>query len=301
MQARALIPALRRHIPGQPAIIIENMPGAAGMKAVNHTYAMAKPDGLTVTAVGAGLIPGPILGLAGARYDLDKLLYLGSTDSADPYVFVSRKDAGFDSLEKLRSASGIRIGAQTVGHLIYVSGRLFTYILGLKDPRFVVGYGGPDLDIALRNGEVDARSTNAATVVRRTDDALEKMVNVHATITIPKGKFHPRFANVPELDSFAKNERERQLINLYRAFLYPKWPYILPPGTPAEIVNILRGAMTKALRDPEFHNEFKKLMGSEAAPLTGEEVETAIRDIPRDPEIISLYKKLAEHGPIPDR
>jgi tripartite-type tricarboxylate transporter receptor subunit TctC len=302
MQARALIPALRRHIPGQPSIIIENMPGAAGMKAVNHTYAMSKPDGLMVTAVGAGLIPGPILGLAGARYDLDKLIYLGSTDSADPYIFVSRKEAGFDTLEKLRSASGIRIGAQTVGHLIYVSGRLFAYIMGLKDPRLVVGYGGPDLDIALAKGEVDAVSKNAATAVRRAGDGLDRgLFNVHATITIPRGKFHPRFRNVPELDSFAKNERERQLIDLYRAFLYPKWPYILPPGTPTAIVDILRGAMAKAIRDAEFHNEFKRLMGSEAAPLTGEEVETAIRDLPRDPEIIALYKKLADHGPIPDR
>jgi hypothetical protein len=189
-----------------------------------------------------------------------------------------------------------------VGHLIYVSGRLFAHVLGMKDPKLVVGYSGPDLDLALDKGEVDAVSKNAATAVRRAGDELDRgLFNVHATITIPKGKFHPRFANIPELDTFAKKERERQLIDLFRAFLYPKWPYILPPGTPAEIVRVLRGAMAKAIRDPEFHGEFKKLMGSEAAPLTGEEVETAIRELPRDAGIISLYKKLADHGPIPER
>ncbi|MBI4488044.1 MAG: hypothetical protein HY694_03075, partial [Deltaproteobacteria bacterium] len=141
MQARALIPYLKKYIPGEPTIIIENMPGAAGMKAVNYIYSSAKPDGLRIAAVGAGLVAGPILDLAGAKYDLDKLIYLGSTESGDPYIFLSRKEAGLDSLEKLRAASGIRIGAQAVGHPIYVSGRLFAYLLGLKEPKLVVGYG----------------------------------------------------------------------------------------------------------------------------------------------------------------
>jgi tripartite-type tricarboxylate transporter receptor subunit TctC len=302
MQARALIPSLRKHIPGEPTIVIENMPGAAGMKAVNYIYSSAKPDGLKIAAVGSGLVSGPILGLAGARYDLDKLIYLGSTESGDPYIFLSRREAGWDTLEKLRAASGIRIGAQAVGHAIYVSGRIFAYLLGLKEPRMVVGFGGPELDLALLRGEVDARANSADTVVRRNREALEKgLFNVHATITIPKGKFHPRFADVPDLETFARNDSERRLISLYRAFLYPRWPYVLPPGTPREIVKTLRAAMAKAFKDPEFHREFKKLVGSEPSPLTGEEVEEAIRELPRDPEIIALYKKLADHGPLPPR
>ena len=140
MQARALIPYLKRYIPGQPTIVIENMPGAAGMKAVNHAYSVAKPDGLSITAVGAGLAAGAVLGLPGARYDIEKLIYLGSTESGDPYVFLSRKEAGLDSLEKLRAASGLRVGAQAVGHAVYISGRLFAYLLGLKDPKMVLGY-----------------------------------------------------------------------------------------------------------------------------------------------------------------
>ncbi len=302
MQARALIPFLKKNIPGHPNIVIENMPGAAGMKAVNHIYATAKPDGLSITAVGSGLASGPILGLPGARYDLHKLIYLGSTESGDPYIFLSRKDAGFDSLEKLRAASGIRIGAQTVGHAVYVSGRIFAYLLGLKEPRAVVGFGGLELDVALSRGEVDARANSADTVLRRNRQAFEKGdYNIHATLTIPKGNFHPRFANIPDVEQFAKNDGERQLVNLFRTFLYPRWPYVLPPATPADIVMILRTAMVKSFKDPEFHQEFKKLMGSEPSPLTGEEVETAIRELPRSPETVSLYKKLADHGPLPPR
>jgi tripartite-type tricarboxylate transporter receptor subunit TctC len=302
MQARALIPFLRKNIPGEPNIVIENMPGAAGMKAVNHIYSTAKPDGLTIASAGTPIIVGPILGTTGARYDLDKLIFLGSTESGDPYVFLSRREAGFDNLEKLRAASGVRIGAQTVGHSVYNSGRIFAHLLGLKEPRFVVGFGGPEIDIALQRGEIDARANSADTVATRSRDALEKgAVNIHATITIPRGKFHPRFANVPELDTFAKNNSERQLVQLFRSFLYLRWPYVLPPATPPELVKILRSATAKAFKDPEFPKEFRKLMGADPSPLTGEEMDRALKELPRDPATLALYKKMTEHGPLPAR
>ena len=302
LQARALIPFLKRHIPGDPTIIVENMPGAAGRKAVNHIYSSAKPDGLAIGAVGAGLVAGQILGLPGSQYDIDKLVYLGSTESGDPYVFVSRKEAGFDSLDKLRAATGLRIGAQAVGHPVFISGRMFAYLLGLKEPRMVVGYGGPEIDIALAKGEVDVRANGADTIFQRNRDDLNKAsLNFHASITIPKGKFPQGLPKAPELETFAKNDRERQLVELFRAFLYPRWPYIVPPGTPKEVVGILRGAMAKAFKDPDFHKEFKKLMTTDPTPLTGEEMETAIRELPRDPETVALYKKMAEHVPLPPR
>ena len=225
---------MKKYIPGNPTIVIENMPGAAGMKAVNHIYSTAKPDGLSISAVGSGLASGAILGLPGARYDIDKLIYLGSTEHGDPYVFLSRKGAGFDTLEKLRAASGVRVGAQTVGHAVYVSGRIFTYLLGLKDPKIVVGFGGPEMDMALVRGEIDARANSADTVVRRNADAFAKgEFVIHATLTIPKGQFHPRFTNVPDADSLAKNEKERQLISLFREFMYPRWPYVTAAGDAA--------------------------------------------------------------------
>ena len=302
LQARALIPFLKKHIPGQPTIIVENMPGAAGRKAVNHIYSTAKPDGLSIGAVGAGLVAGPILSLAGSQYDIDKLIYLGSTESGDPYVFVSRKEAGIDSLEKLRAATGLRIGAQAVGHPVFISGRMFAYLLGLKEPRMVVGYGGPEIDIALAKGEVDVRANGADTIFQRNRDGLDKaLLNFHAFITIPKGKFPQGLPKAPDLETFAKNDRERQMVELFRAFLYPRWPYIVPPTTPKEVVGILRGAMAKAFKDPDFHKEFKKLMTTDPTPLTGEEMETAIRELPRDPETVALYKKMAEHVPLPPR
>jgi tripartite-type tricarboxylate transporter receptor subunit TctC len=302
LQARALIPFLKKHIPGEPTIIIENMPGAAGRKAVNYIYSSAKADGLSIGAVGAGLVAGPILGLAGSQYDIDKLIYLGSTESGDPYVFVSRKETGFDSLEKLRERSGLRIGAQAVGHPVFISGRMFAYLLGLKEPRMVVGYGGPEIDLALAKGEVDVRANGADTIFQRSREGLDKAsLNFHAFITIPKGKFPQGLPKAPDLDTFAKNDGERKLIELFRAFLYPRWPYIVPPATSKEVVAILRGAMVKAFKDPEFHKEFKKLMTTDPTPLTGEEMQVAIRELPREPETVALYKKMAEDVPLPAR
>ena len=91
LQTRALLPYLKKYIPGEPTVIIEHKQGAAGRTAINYIYAGAKPDGLTIGAVGNVLVSGPVLGLAGSNYDLDKLIYLGSTESGSPTAFVTEK------------------------------------------------------------------------------------------------------------------------------------------------------------------------------------------------------------------
>lgn len=302
MRVRAVVPFLRKYIPGQPIIVSEYMPGGGGRKATNHIFRGARADGLTIGNVGSGLVANAILGQTGVQYDLNKLIYLGSPNSATQYVFVTRHEAGLNTLEKLRSATGVRIGAQTVGHDIYINGRLFAYLLGLKESRFVTGYSGPEVDLALMRGEIDARANIADTIVKRTPDWLEKgLIDLHAILEIPKGDKHPRFARLPELESFAKSEKEKRLLAMFRAFRLTGSPYILPPGTPKEKVEILQEAVRKAFRDPEFHKEFKKLTGDDPTPLMPEAHEKAIKELPRDPEIIELFKKLAGTDPLPPR
>ena len=297
-QARPLVTYLRKHIPGNPTIVMEFMGGAAGRQAANYLF-KAKPDGLTIGSAGGAMLPGPILGLPGSDYDIDKFIYLGSTEAGNPYIFFSRKEAGLDSLEKLRRASGIRIGAQSIGHSVYVTGRLFAYVLALKEPRFVVGFTDPELDIAMANGEVDARTTsNIDTLLRK--DIAEKL-HFHATIMNPKGTSDPRFPDLADLEAFTKSEKVRKVIDLFRAFQYPRWPIHLAPGTPKELVKILREAVAKSFKDPGFHQDFKKLMGREPTPVSGEEVEKAVRELPREAEVIAFYKMLAESAPLPPR
>lgn len=163
----------------------------------------------------------------------------------------------------------------------------------------MVGFTDPELDIAMANTEVDARTTsNVDTLLRK--DIAEKL-HFHATIMNPKGKSDARFANLPDLERFTKTDTERKVVDLFRAFQYPRWPLHLPPGTSKELVKILREAVAKAFKDPGFHEDFKKLMGREPTPITGENVERAVRELPREAEVIALYKKLAESGPLPPR
>jgi tripartite-type tricarboxylate transporter receptor subunit TctC len=295
-QSRALMPYLKKYIPGNPTITMEFMDGASGRKGANYMYT-AKPDGLKIGSAGA-MIPGPVLGLSGSNYDIDKFIYIGSTETGNPYVFFTRKTAAFDSLDKVRNARGIRIGAHSVGHSVYVTARMFAYFLDFKEPKFVVGFNDPEMDVALNNGELDGRtSSNIDSVLKD----LGAGVQFHATISNPKGRYDSRLPGLADIDTFAKNDKERNVVNLLRAFQVPRWPHHLSPGTPPELVKTLREAMARTFKDPGFQQDFKKLMGREPTPLTGEEVEKAIRDLPRDAEVIALYKKLAEAGPLPAR
>src|SRR5688500_7084297 len=106
-QSRALMPYLQKYIPGNRTIVMEYMPGAGGRKAANYFYT-AKPDGLEIASAGA-MIPGPILGLPGSNYDIDKFPYLGSTETGNPYILFTRMGASLDNLDKVRRTSALRI------------------------------------------------------------------------------------------------------------------------------------------------------------------------------------------------
>lgn len=302
LRRKALFPYLQKYIPGNPTIVSDYMPGGGGRKAANYVYRNARPDGLTIGGVSASLVTNAILDTGGVQYDLDKFIYLGSPVSVFHYIFLTRKETGLNSLEKLRSAPEIRIGGQEVGHDVYITGRLFAYLLGLKDPKFVLGYGGPEMDIALMRGEIDARATTPETLTQRNADWLEKgLVDLHTIVEIPKGNKAARFERLPELEDFAVSDKERKLLMMYRSFRLVGTPYIFPPGTPKPQVQILQEAMRKAYKDPDFHKDFKKLAGFDASPLMPEEQDKIVRELPRDKETVELFKKLSGPSPMPAR
>jgi tripartite-type tricarboxylate transporter receptor subunit TctC len=280
------------------------MPGAAGRKLGNYMYKAARPDGLTIGLAGATLLYHGVLGEAGVLYDIDKFIYLGNNYSGMPFVFHTRKEAGLDSLSKLRAASGVRIGASSVGAVIYVWGRLSAYLIGMREAKFVVGYSASELDLAVERGEADARASVPDAIIHRSPDWIDKaLMDFHIINPVRKGRrhSHPLFARLPDLENFAKSERERQLLALERAFRLAGQPIFLPPGTPKEQVQIMREAMRKTFRDPDYYKEYQKLAGVEAEPLMPEEIEEVIRDLPRDPEIIDLFKKIAGSEALPPR
>jgi hypothetical protein len=240
------------------------------------------------------------MGESGVNYDIEKFIYLGTPETMFNYVFVTRKGAGVDSLDKLRTTPGLRVGAHSVGHTFYVLGRLFTYGLRLKEPKFVVGYSGDEVDLALTGGEVDARASNADTILQRTPEFLDKkLVDFHAIINVPKATKHARFAHLPELDALVKGDSDRKLVELYRLLRLIGSPFVLPPGTPPERVQILRAAFQKTFNDPEFRKDYGKLTGDEPSPLAADEVQRAIEGLPRDPSVIEKFKQITSANPLP--
>jgi tripartite-type tricarboxylate transporter receptor subunit TctC len=300
MRVRTLIPYLKKHIPGQPTILIEFMDGGGGRKAANHVF--TKSDGLTVGSSPGGILASAILSEPGVLYDLDKFIFFGSTESESHYSFLTRREAGWDSLEKLRSAIGVRIGSHAVGHPIYLTGRFFAYFIGLKSPKFIPSYSSPEQDVALARGEIDARSEVSLSIVKRHPEWVEKgMVHLHAVIEVPKGKKIPQFTRLPDLETFARSEKERRVVSMFRLLRGAGSPYFVGPGTPKERVQILQAAFRKAYDDPEFETEYKKVTGDDPSPINPEDYQTAIREIPRDPETIELYKKFSGGDPLPNR
>ncbi len=302
LRVRSMLPFLKKYIPGNPNVVSEFMPGGGSRKAANHVFQSSAVDGLIIGNLSSGMVSSAILGEQGVLYDLDKFHYLGSPIQSHIAIFVTRKDTGLSTIEKLRAASGVRIGGQSVGFSVYIEARLFAYLLGMKDAKFITGYGGAEMDVALTNGEIDARASSADSLVRRNKDWLEKnLIDIHASIEVPKGEKHPRFANVPDLETFAKNDLERKLMVMQRAFRVTGQPFVLPPNTPKDRVKVLQDAFRKTYQDPEFHKEFLKFTSDDATPLLPENHEKAISEIPRDPEVIALFKKLVGADPLPVR
>jgi hypothetical protein len=292
----------RKNIPGNPVIVMQYMGGGGGRQAANHVFGVAKPDGLTVGSMGAALVTNAVLGATGVQYDIDKFTYLGTPDSSQHYLFITHRHAGLDSLEKLRAASGVRIGGQSVGHPVYITGRLFAYLLSLKDPRFVVGFTGPEIDVAIDRGEADGRVNTGDSLLRRNREWLDKgLIDIHASIEIPKGERHARFAKVPEIETFAKSDVERKILQMFRSFRLAGQNFFLPPGVPRDRADILRDAMRKTLSDPEFLKEYQKVSGETPSPLMPEALEKVVRELPRDTAAIGIFNKLAGGDPLPAR
>jgi tripartite-type tricarboxylate transporter receptor subunit TctC len=302
LRVKSVVPFLRKHIPGNPTIIVEYMDGGGGRKGANYLFRSAKSDGLTIGAMSGSIVALQLMRESGVMYDIDKFIHLGSPESTTHYTIYTRKELGLSNLDKLRAASGLRIGAQSVGHVSYIAGRMFAYFFGLKDPKFVAGYTAPEVDAALMRGELDARANNAASVLRRNPEWFEKgVMDFHAILAVPKGAKHAKLGHLPEIESFAKTDREKKLIAMWRVFRIVGSPYMLPPGTPKDRVDILQESMRKALKDPEFPREFLKLVGDEAEPLMPEELTKAIREAPRDLEFVDLLKTLSGADPLPAR
>ena len=299
LRNKVIFPLLQKYIPGHPTIISEYMPGGGGRKVANHVYHNVKSDGLTIGASSPGILASAVLGMAGVKFDPAKFIYLGSPFSENNNIFVTRKALGINSLEKLRERVGLRIGGQSVGHVQFIRGRLFTWLLGLKEPRFVVGYAGVELDVALERGEIDSR---ASAVDKETmSEDYKKIADIHAILEIPKGNRPPVFAGLHEVGTFARTQLERDVLAMSRTFWGVGTLIYLPPNTPEHLVLTFRQAIRRSFEDQQFHEAYKNLLGVEPTPLMPEDQQKLVADLPRTPEVVKAFAMIADMGPLPPR
>ena len=304
LRTNAVIASLKKHIPGNPNIVIQFMEGAGGRKAANYLFNNARPDGLTIGRVGSGFVSSPILGLPGVLYDVNKFVYLGSGHSEGSTLFFTRKEVGLDSLDKLKNSTNLRIGGQSIGHSNYIAARLFAWLLDLKEPKFVVGYSGAEIDVAIAQGELDARANSVDAVVQRTPHFItDGLMHFHGVVEVPFGfrSNHPALARLPALHDFAKTEREKRVVQMYVSFQQFLQAFVLPPNTPPDRVKTLKDAFAKVWKDQEFHENWKTMTKGDPSPLMPEELDAMVKAIPRDPQDVKLYNLISGEAPLPKR
>lgn len=304
LRTNAVISSLKKHIPGNPNIVIQFMEGAGGRKAANYLFNNARPDGLTIGRVGSGFVSSPILGRSGVLYDLNKFVYLGSGHSEGSTLFFTRKEVGLDNLDKLKKSISLRIGGQSIGHGNYIAARLFAWLLELREPKFVVGYSGPEIDVALAQGEIDARANSVDAVLQRTPQFInDGLVHFHGVVEVPFGfrPNHPALARLPALHDFATTEREKRVVQMHVSFMQFLQAFVLPPGAPADRVKTLKDAFAQVWKDQEFHENWKKMTQGDASPLMPQELDAMVKAIPRDAQDVKLYNLISGEAPLPKR
>ena len=283
--ARLLSRHMPRYIPGNPAIIVENLPGAGGLIALNDVYTRAKPDGLTLLFPPRHFAIPQLVGEKNVRYDANKLTYIGSADS-EAYILAIRPSHIVKRMEDLRkiatpvSCSATGKGATSNDFLALLNWAGFKI-------KIVSGYAskGEQL-LAYQRGEVDCvpGSYSGSFIPPVEKGELKPLVQMAGRI----------FPDVPDILDLEMNNDAKSLFKIFSAPLRVGRPVVGPPGIPVDRVEILRKAFEQALRDPALLAEAKKQQ-LEPAPLPAEEVAKAQREILSQPEKIArAYKEALE-------
>ena len=294
--ARSIAQHFSKHIPGNPQVIVQNMPGAGSMTAANYIYNVAKPDGLTIGTFTPTLYIEQLLGEKEVQYDWAKFTWLGQPERRERLIYI-RADTPYKTIEDIRKApEPPRCGA--TGQRTFV--RLFPMVLedalGLKF-NIVPGYqGATDVNMAIERGEVHCWA-GTGFFISEPSRTWAKTGFVRPLIQAGR-KRDSRLADVPtiwELMTRHKTaETIRRLVEVLLASDELGHPYVGSPGIPADRVKILRDAFVKTMNDGDLLSEAAK-RDSIVSPTSGDELQTMARElIGQPPQVIQEVKKFLE-------
>jgi tripartite-type tricarboxylate transporter receptor subunit TctC len=280
-----------KYIPGSPTIIVDNMPGAGGLVAANHLFKVAKPDGLTVGHFVGGQFLQQLIGKPGIEFDAIKFEYIG-VPAQDDFVFGVANTIGITSMEQwLASNTAVKFGAIAAGDGTYDTAKVIEVALGLPI-QIVSGYKGTaPIRLAFNSGEVGGLSNSWQSF--RSTWRKELETGEVVLVLQLSAKSHPDLPKVPLAMNLAKTDEARKLIQaVTQAHGAAVRPYVLPPGTPKDRVEILRKAFMETVKDPELLNEASKA-NLEINPGSGEELERNVKDLLRlEPALVARLKEI---------
>jgi tripartite-type tricarboxylate transporter receptor subunit TctC len=289
--ARTIARHLGKHIAGNPAIVVENMTGAGSIIAANHLYKIAKPDGLTLGHYLGGIALQQLLGKSGIEFDARRFRYIG-VPAQDNFIIGVHRSTGITDVNAwIASKQMVKFGGIGPGAGSDDIPKILAATINLP-AQVVSGYKGTaDTRLAFNNGEVQATS-NAWESTKSTwkNELNSGMLNVVLQANL---KSHPELKNIPVSYEMAKTDEARILMaTVLRANSPTVRPFMAPPGTPEERVQILRKAFMAAMTDPEFLAEAKKA-NLDINPLDGAELEQNVREIFKvEPPLIAKLKEI---------
>jgi tripartite-type tricarboxylate transporter receptor subunit TctC len=287
LHARVLARYFGRHIPGSPAIVVKNSPGAGGLTIVNALSASLPRDGTELATFDRGIALFPLLEGAQARFDPLKLGWIGSTDN-DPSNCLAWHTSAVKTMEDVMHQPLI-VGGTGATAVANTFPRVLNAVLGTK---FVIipGYpGASDALIAMERGETQGFCSLGFSTLEalRPDWVRDHKVNIFVQLALQKSPDHP---DVPLALDFAKTEADRQAIALIVSPNLFARPFAAPPGLPPERLEALRRAFDETVTDPDYLAE-AKARALHIALVNGRDLESVLRNIYATPsEVVARVK-----------
>jgi tripartite-type tricarboxylate transporter receptor subunit TctC len=275
---------LPAHLPGHPTIVVQNMPGAGGLKAANYLANSAPRDGSVIAGVHNGIPTAPFEEPAQAHFDVNKLGWIGSI-SEDPFVGYVWHTSPIRTFADART-SPVVLGSATVNSMGAKMAIVSNAMFGTRF-RLVSGYeDASQVKLALERGEVEGTFANSWGDLKTQQpdwirDRKVRIIIQHGYRPVPD------LAEVPLIIDQASNDADRQALDLLLARQRYARPYLAPPGVPADRLTLLRRAFDATVRDPLFVQAAQAAHLEVANPMTGEELAAAIAQLASTPAAVT--------------
>lgn len=291
--ARIVARHMAAHIPGQPTVVVQNLPAAGGLVMTNQLYALGPKDGTAIGVPINGIPTMPLIQPAGVQFDANKLIWVGSTNR-EPYVAFVWHSAPVQSLDALKRQELV-VGSTTPGTTMSDFPAVTNAVLGTKF-RVVRGYEGtPQINHAIERGEIQGQGGIGWQAVKAQVPhwIAEKKIKVIAQYGL---KRHAELPDVPSMLELAQNDADRQALIMVVGRTEYGRPYFLPPDVPAERAQALRRAFDATMKTQAFIADVAKLQ-LELSPMTGEEVQALVAQLGRTPPDIVARVRAALEAP----